>query len=72
MQLRTSNPAAPSREVRMKLLPGITEELEMAIEGVRPEEVEDALVLARLVNADPDLLDRAERRLVRLKRKAGE
>ena len=36
-------------EVRLNLLPGIIEELEMAIEGVKPEEVEDALERALVV-----------------------
>ena len=35
--------------MRLNLLPGIIEELEMAIEGVKPEEVEDALERAIVV-----------------------
>lgn len=61
-----------AEEVRLTLLPGIVEELEMAIEGVRPEEVEDALERATAVGASPDIIDRAQRRLVRLRRKAGD
>jgi hypothetical protein len=60
-----------AEQVRLNLLPGIIEELEMAIEGVKPEEVEDALERAIVVGANDDIVDRANKRITRLRRKAG-